>query len=258
MAEIVVITGASSGIGYAIAEQYAKEYARNGKVKKLYLLARSAERLKIISDLCNSYGCPNEFIITDVMDKSASTKAIDKITQGNIIDLLIACSGVSENSLRKAGVKDTFDKLIFDTNVGGVLNIVNPVAIHMQNNKCGQIAIIGSIAGFLHMASSKPYCASKAAINNYTHSLRVALEPYNVQVSLILPGFVDTPMIDSNSFSTPLRYSAEKAARIIISGIEAKKGVIAFPFILYFAAKLLNILPYKLADYVSKFIDRRI
>lgn len=246
----IIITGASSGLGAALAKGYARLEA-----KKIYLLGRSELRLNEIVLECKKIGTEAQEVIgviVDVTDQFSIQKIIDDIASKGPIDLLIAAAGVSENSLKAAGYLGDYTSAIFNTNINGVINSLEPTIKYMQKQGFGQIAVIGSLAGLVSIADSVAYSSSKAAINSYTNGIRVALKASNINVSLIMPGYITTPMTDVNKFSMPLKYSAEEAANIIIKGLNRKRGLIIFPKILYFALKLLNILPYRFIDYLNK------
>jgi short-subunit dehydrogenase len=126
-----------------------------------------------------------------------------------------------------------------------------PAIPFMIANKEGMIVLISSMAGLIGLSSSPSYSASKSAIKFFGDSLRAYLKKFNVKVSVVIPGYITTPMTEVNNFPMPFIISAERAAEIIVSGIEHNEGIIAFPKIMYFGLKLLSFLPYKFLDYIN-------
>jgi short-subunit dehydrogenase len=140
----------------------------------------------------------------------------------------------------------------FSINVLGVLNTVEPAIPAMCARGKGQIAMVGSMAGVRGLPYSPAYCATKAAVHLYGDSLRGALAPHGVSVSVIVPGFVETPMSTRTKSWQPGAMSDEAAARIIARGLERGRAVIAFPLFVYYAMRLFTILPPRLVDAVMR------
>ena len=240
----IIITGSSSGIGFALARKYAAPNVL------LLLFGRSQARLAIIADTCTRKGAEVQTFAGDVQDAFWMTKKIHEIYQNNVVDVLIACAGVSAGTLGQAETQSQVET-IFNTNLNGTLNSVMPIIPYMIKNKRGQIAVVSSMAGLMGLSSAPAYSASKAAVKVFGDALRSYLKPRNVKVSVIIPGYVQTPMTDINTFPMPLMISADKAADLIFEGLKKNKGIIAFPLSTYFLLKLINLLPYKLVDYVN-------
>lgn len=240
----IIITGASSGLGYALAMQYAR--AGN----KLFLFARSSERLQEISELCRKCGAIVTSITADVTDAKLMQKSIQKIIASNNVDIVIACAGVSAGTLDGVETSEQVNK-IFNTNVNGVLNTVMPIIPHMIQKKSGNIAIVSSMAGFLGLSSAPSYSASKGAVRLFAEGLGGYLQSHKVQVSAVIPGYIKTPMTKVNQFPMPFMISAENAAKKIERGIACNKRVIAFPLVMYFLLKFVSILPSKLISYIN-------
>jgi short-subunit dehydrogenase len=140
---------------------------------------------------------------------------------------------------------------IFQTNVNGVINTIMPVIPHMISRQAGNIVIISSMAGIVGLSSSPSYSASKGAVRIFGQSLRGYLKKYKINVSVVIPGYIKTPMTEVNDFPMPFMVSAEKAAQKIIKNVEKGKGVIAFPWIMYAVIRLLELLPDSLFDYIN-------
>ena len=237
----ILITGASSGIGQALAQKYAKENIN------LFLCARNLEKLEKTQQLCQKLGA-NIFIKKlDVTNAREAKKWLDEIQKKFELDLIIANAGISAGT---AHGTESFSQIndIFNTNLNGVLNIIYPAIENMKIRKSGQIAIISSLAGFRGLPSSPAYSASKAAVRVYGEALRGNLAKFGIKVNVICPGYVVTPMTAVNDFPMPFIISAEKCANIIASGLSKNKSRIAFPFPLYFVIWLMTLLSNKITD----------
>ena len=239
----ILITGASQGIGAALALLYAEE-----KVN-LILIARNQQRLEEIKNKCLERGAFTLIQSIDVREKAQLEAFLKDMDTQMPIDIVIANAGVS-NSLKPAWqAEDRLEStFVWDTNLFGVLNTVEPLIANMIKRESGQIALMGSIAGLRGLPQSPVYSASKAAIHSYGQALRAWLKRYRMQVSVICPGFVKTAMSDQLKGVKPGMISAEKAALIIKTQLEKNKGLIAFPKRLYYLAKLANCLPESIVD----------
>lgn len=241
----ILITGASSGIGEALAVRLSSNNTR------LLLLARNNEKLANVAKKC-------ELLESEVLTYSADVKAIpelqsliEEIDQEFPIDLIICNAGVT-NSIGENGEAETWEEIshIIDTNLYGVLASLNPLISRMQQRKQGQIAIISSLAAFYGMAVTPAYCASKAGIKGYGESLRGWLKHDNIKVNMVYPGFVKSPLSDQFKADKPFMISAEKAADIIAKGINSNKASITFPFPLNFGIWFLSAIPAGMADWI--------
>lgn len=238
-----MITGASSGIGEALA----KAYARKGI--KLILIARNKKRLEEIANYCISKGAEVLFKSLDLRKKDAIDGFLseEKIED---IDLIIASAGVSAGTLGGPESQEQINT-IFETNLFGTINTIIPVAHKiMIPKKAGHIAVISSMAGMIGLPSSPSYSASKSSIKILGDALRSYYKNYNITVSVIIPGYVETPMTKVNDYYMPFLISAQKAANIILQGLHNKRGIIVFPKIMYFLLKILNLLPYRIVDWI--------
>lgn len=245
MIESVYISGASSGLGRAMALLYAK----NGK--KLALVARRESVLNEVKAECLASGAKEAFCLpTDLADVEASQnsvrQALEKLEK---IDLFIANAGISRNHTAQTLSWDEF-KNIFDVNVYGAIAGILEILPHMLKTGSGRIVGISSIAGFRGMASATGYSSSKAAFTAFLEGLRQDLlrMKTGVKMSVVSPGFIRTPLVEKNRHPMPLIVSAERAAEIIARGIAADKPHIAFPLPLVFLASIMKILPARLFD----------
>jgi NADP-dependent 3-hydroxy acid dehydrogenase YdfG len=238
----ILITGASSGLGAALA----RIYARPGAL--LFLSARSKERLDDVANDCRARGAVVERAVLDVTDRQAMADWILAADSASPLDLVIANAGISAGSHKGEEENDEQTRAVFATNVDGVLNTLLPILPGMRRRKRGQVAIMSSLAGFRGMAQSPAYCASKAAERVLGEGLRLRLRPEGVRVSVICPGFVRTPLTDRNNFTMPFLMEVERAASIIKLGLALDRGRISFPGPLVFAVWLLSLLPHRFSD----------
>lgn len=243
MQKTILITGASSGLGKALA----LSYAQNGVT--LILLARSKNKLVEVQTSCVNQGAKVYLKALDVTKAEAMTNFITEACMQHNVDLVIANAGISAGTLN-APESEAQVRKIFDTNLNGVLNTILPAIPFMIKKRSGQIAIIGSMAGIMGLASAPAYSASKAALENYANGMRAYLKKFNVHLSIVIPGYIATGMTQVNDFPMPLMISAERAAKLIKNGLAAKKGMIIFPKILYYFIRLISILPYGLRDLI--------
>lgn len=235
----ILITGASSGIGEALAHHYADEGVT------LFLSGRNAERLEMVADECRRRKAEVHTETVDVIDQAAMAVWIDHCDSLHPLDLVIANAGVSGGATANL---DTATRAIFAANIDGVLNTVHPALDHMRARKSGQIAIVSSLAGLIGMPGSPGYSASKAAVRAYGEALRGRYRRDGVDVNVILPGFVVSRITDKNSFRMPFLMSADRAAKIIARGLARNKPRIAFPWQMYSLLMLISALPVRLID----------
>ncbi len=248
--QTILITGASSGLGAALAEEYAVPGAT------LLLLGRSAERLRLVAETCRSRGATVVVEAVEVTDRTAMAERLAALDAATPVDLVIANAGISGGTGTVGGDGFTQPSMeseaqarqIFAVNVDGVLNTVHPLLGPMMARRRGHIALVSSLAGFRGFPGAPAYCASKAAVKVYGEALRGALRPHGLRVSVICPGFVRTPMTAANDYRMPFLMEAGRAARIIRRGLERRKARIAFPAPLAFGVWLAATLPPRLID----------
>lgn len=237
----ILITGASSGLGEALA----LEYAAPGIT--LCLHGRDADRLEQVTGECRQRGAAVVNVTGDVTQTAALTSWIQDVDRLHPIDLVVANAGISGGTARGVeGIDQT--RRIFAVNVDGVINTVMPLIVPMARRGRGQIAIMSSLAAFRGMPGAPAYCASKAAVRLWGEGLRAELAPRGIGVSVICPGFVVSRMTAANDFHMPMLMPADCAARIIRRGLARNRGRIAFPWPMYAAARLLAALPAALVD----------
>ncbi|MCL5260178.1 MAG: SDR family NAD(P)-dependent oxidoreductase [Gammaproteobacteria bacterium] len=241
----ILITGATSGIGKALAESYAKPGVF------LALTGRNLIRLNETAENCRKLGAKVVIDIIEIEDaKTLSTwiRACDQIAP---LDLVIANAGIANSGQEPT---EAIDRAIFTTNLTGVLNTVYPSIEIMQQRKHGQIALISSLVSLYGTPYAPAYSASKAAVKVFGEALRNRLKKHNIQVNVVCPGFVYTPLVKNLPYRMPLAMPAEKAAKIIMRDLSKNKGLIAFPKTIYFLLWSLRLLPTKLIERITYYI----
>ncbi|HEU0117765.1 MAG TPA: SDR family NAD(P)-dependent oxidoreductase, partial [Alphaproteobacteria bacterium] len=192
----------------------------------------------------------------DVTDAEGLAAWIKECDQQQPLDLVIANAGISMAS-GGGDANDEKPRKIFAINVDGTLNTISPAIPLMLQRKRGQIAIMSSLASFIGLAGAPAYSASKAAVRVYGESLRYELASQGVEVNVICPGFIKTPLTDHNHFKMPFLMDVEKAARIIQKGLGVNRGRIAFPWPMYAMTMLLAALPQFALDRIMAILPRK-
>jgi short-subunit dehydrogenase len=248
--KVIWITGASSGIGKAVATKFAK----NG-----WIVAASARRENLLNELkeINENIYPFPLDVTDI-DK-CKLVASNIINQFKNIDICLFGTGMHDPKSEK---KFNLEKVreIMEVNYFGTMNSINSIYDYFSEKKNGQISIISSVAGYRGLPAAGAYCASKAALTSFAESLNFDMQMKNVRVSLVSPGFIKTPMTDQNEFPMPMIKTPEFAANEIYKGLTMKKSFeIHFPKAFTYFLKFLQILPssiyFKLVSKGMKKID---
>ncbi len=232
----IVITGASSGIGEALACAYAAPGVR------LALTGRDAGRLAAVAERCRGLGAEVEEAVVDAADRAAMADWLGGLDRRAPVDLVIANAGVSAGTGNGTESEEQARR-IFQVNVDGVLNTVHPLLPGMQARRRGQIALMASLAGFRGMPGAPAYCASKAAVRVYGESLRGDLAGQGIGVSVICPGFVKSRMTTVNRFPMPFLMETDRAAQVIRRGLARNRGRISFPWPMAAVVWLLAALP---------------
>lgn len=230
----ILITGASSGIGRALAEAYAAPGVT------LLLTGRDAARLDDVAAVCRQKGASAETTTTDVTARDAFAAQLLAWDNKYPVDILIANAGISGAGLYT----------IMDINLNGTFNTIQPLLPRFRARRSGHIVLMSSMAGFRGMPNAPAYSTSKVAVRAYGDALRPLLKPDNIRVSTIFPGFIKTPLTDKNKFDMPFLMEADKAAAIIKRGIDAGKTSIAFPWQMHIFCWLLGVLPRSIGDWI--------
>ena len=219
----IVITGASSGIGEALALDYAEPAIA------LALTGRDKARLETVASACRAKGATVVAETTDVVDREALASWLTAFDDSHPVDLLIANAGVSIDKDNSSLDDFSVIRRTFDINVGGVLNTVEPLLTRLIARRQGQIAVMASLASFIGLPYAASYNASKAAVRVWGESIRYPLRKQGIGVSVICPGFVTTRLTADAPFPMPFLMSATRASAIIRRGLARNEPRIAFP-----------------------------
>lgn len=246
----ILITGASSGLGEALALVYAAPGVT------LALSGRDRGRLDRVAQACRAAGAAVSAEILDVTGAEEVARWIEEMHAKAPLDLVIANAGISGGTgggVGATGESDEQVRRIFAVNLDGVVNTVLPAAALMRAREPrdgvkGQIAIMSSLASFRGIPGVPTYCASKAAVRIYGEALRGALGGDGIEVSVICPGYVKTPMTAGNPYRMPFLMERSRAARIMKRGLAKGRARIAFPLRLYALVWLMAALPPALTD----------
>ena len=255
-ADSILITGASSGIGAALAEIYAKPGVA------LWLSGRDPARLDAVAARCRARGARVATRMLDVVARDAMAEWVADCDRARPLDLVVANAGISAGTggiAKDGGIEAPGQaQRIFAVNVDGVFNTVEPALLLMRRHAPrpgvsadaarGQIAIVSSLAGFRGFPGAPAYSASKAAIKAWGEALGPILAADGIHVAVVCPGFITTPMTGRNDFPMPFLMPADKAARRIRDGLARGRVRIAFPWPMYAMAWLLGALPPSLGN----------
>lgn len=249
----VFLTGASSGIGQALARQYAAQGAQLG------LVARRAEALEAFADECaKAYPQASIAILpADVCQAESIRAAAQAFTaRFGVPDIVIANAGISIGALTGCGDLDTF-RAVMDTNYFGMVATFEPFIDNMSMARHGTLVGIASLAGVRGLPGHGAYSASKAAALRYLESLRVELRPAGISVVTIAPGYIRTPMTDGNPFPMPFLMHADRFAAKAARVIERRSRFAVLPWPMRIVSALLHIMPRWLYDLAMQNAPRK-
>lgn len=239
----VFLTGASSGVGEALARRYA------GLGATLGLVARRAGELQRVAALVSPATVVTYTL--DVRDAAALAAAgADFCARFGTPDIVIANAGVSRGTLTEEPTDLVAFQTVFDINVMGVINTFSPFVAAMRRERRGTLAGIASIAGFRGLPGAGAYSASKAALITYLEALRIEMHGSGVAVLTICPGFIATPMTQHNPYKMPFILTPERAAQLMIRGIERRQRFQVLPWQVAWLGRLLRVTPRPLLDRV--------
>lgn len=243
---VIFLTGASSGIGEGLALALAKLGATVG------LLARRDELLKEIAERCEGFGGIARAFTADVTDAEAVKHAADQLRREfGHIDILIANAGIGGNNAETRSLRPEAVKQVIDINLLGAVNSVHAVLPQMLERGSGQLVAISSLAGFRGLPKSAAYSASKAGMTAFFESVRLDVQHKGVDVTIIQPGFIRTPLTSGRANKMPFLMELEDAIPLFIRAIEKRKKFAAFPWQLATIVRAGRMFPAWLYDRVA-------
>lgn len=246
--ETLLVTGASRGIGRAVALNFAARGAR------LLLLGRDRISLNNVAEQCRRAGGSATLLLVDIQDAEEMKARLLDLDSQHPIDLIIANAGVTSGPSILGGTEPWQDlQAVARTNFLGTLNTVAPLLDNMIARKSGQIAIVGSLAATGRLPFCPSYSAAKAGIETYGRALRRALKQHDIKVNVVSPGYVETAMSQRIVGSKPFMMTAEKAAEIIYRGLRKNKAHIVFPRRLGWLTALSALLPEPALDLCHRY-----
>ena len=243
----VFITGASSGIGKALAYEYAKQGAILG------LVARRGDELQKLAAELRQQGNQTASYIADVREgKALQDAAQDFYSQFGTIDIVIASAGVSIGTLTEHAEDIQSFKTVMNINVMGLINTFQPFIENMIKQQHGQLVGFASVAGIRGLPGAGAYSASKAAAISYLESLRVEMQLHGIAVTTIAPGYIRTPMTDINTYKMPFLMDVEVAAAKFVKAIAAKRRFTVIPWQMGVIARCMRFIPPFLWDFIMR------
>ncbi len=254
----IFITGASSGIGAALAEHYSTFGATLG------LLGRNAQALAAVQAACIAKTTAGQsapmvlFEVADVTDAADMARAMTAlVAKLGVPDIVIANAGVSRGTLAGAPEDVAAFREVFETNVLGLVHTFTPLIPAMSMRGSGKLVGIASVAGLRGIPGSAAYSASKAAAISYCEALRVELRPTGVRVLTLCPGYIDTPMTQVNQFKMPFLLSAEMGAARLARAIAANNAFAIVPWQMSVVGRLMRRLPTGIYDAIFARMPRK-
>ncbi|MBK7935416.1 MAG: SDR family NAD(P)-dependent oxidoreductase [Pyrinomonadaceae bacterium] len=242
----IFLTGASSGIGEALAIAMAKRGATIG------LLARRGELLDKLKKHCEKAGGTARVFACDVTDEDAVLAAANEFfAEFDRIDILIANAGIGGNNAETRALQPLAVKKVIDINLMGAVNSVHAVLPRMLKKGSGQIVAISSLAGFRGLPRSAAYSASKAGMTAFFESVRLDVKHQGVDVTIIQPGFIKTPLTSGREAKMPFLMELDDAIPHFLKAIEKKKRFAAFPWQLATVVRAGKFMPSWLYDRVA-------
>jgi short-subunit dehydrogenase len=243
----ILITGASSGLGASLARSYARPGTR------LTLVGRDAARLEATAANCRDAGADIVTGLFDVGQPEPLGAWLVEQDATSPFDLVIAAAGVSAGARSDGGMEgQALATLQVRTNLLGTLHTIEPLLPALAARGRGQVAVIASIAALRGLPYSPGYSASKAGIRAYGEAIRALLAPAGVAVSVIVPGFFDTPMTDRWQGPTPFMMSLDAMTRAIRRGLDRRHKRITVPRLLAWGSQAADLLPAALSDRIMR------
>jgi short-subunit dehydrogenase len=234
----ILITGASSGLGAALARTYA------GKDTHLCIMGRNAVRLANVAAEIASCGAGCEQAVADVLDEAVLREAIEAYDAAHPVDLAIINAGIFDGRKEGQDLEDLETSLrVIENNLKGALNTLHAILPAMRARRSGHIVFITSLAGLTPLGCALGYSASKSAMVSYALGLKQVLHGSGIRVTTVCPGFIETPLADQHLGWQPFKITADKAAEKIKRGIASRRAIVAFPFVLHALARPSILVP---------------
>jgi NAD(P)-dependent dehydrogenase (short-subunit alcohol dehydrogenase family) len=234
----VFITGASSGLGAALARHYGAAGAQLG------LAGRRLDGLQGTAAGLDAHLYP-----VDVRDAGAMQQAAASfLSEVGVPDVVIAAAGISVGTLTEAAEDATVFRAVMDANVLGLVHTFQPFIAAMQTNGGGVLCGISSVAGVRGLPGGSAYSASKAAATVYLEALRLELKARSIVVVTVAPGYIDTPMTQVNPYAMPFKMTAQTAANKVARCIAQRRAYTVIPWQMAWVARLLKWLPIPVYD----------
>lgn len=241
----IVLTGATGGLGQALVA----EMARPGVV--FFLSGRDPDRLEKVTELAHAQGAQVQCCDVSLTDQAAFLQALMQFEDAHPVDLVLCAAGVKTGNVDGCEPAAQVDRIL-GVNLTATVHVVQAILPKMIERRRGHIGLVSSLAAISPHADLLSYSATKAGVRAYGTALRQALHGTGVSVSVITPGYVDTPMTDRHKGPTPQKMSAETAASIIARGLKAKRAYITFPWLLTVLVRLKALLPVRLRDRIDQ------
>ena len=239
----ILITGATGGIGGALACAYATAGVQ------LFLQGRNGAKLAEVAARCTALGATVETAAIDVRERAQLVAWLQGVGARVPLDLVVICAGININiGADGAGERWADTEALIDINITAAIATVDAVLPAMRARRQGQIALFSSLAAYFGLPITPSYCASKAAIKAYGEALRGWLAPEGIRINVVMPGFVESPMCEEFPGPKPFLWPADKAARYIQRGLAANRARISFPFPLNLGSWYLGVAPAALAQ----------
>ena len=244
--KVILLTGASSGIGEALAIELSKRGAILG------LIARRENLLRELVEKCEKNGTVSRAFSLDITDETAIREAAEEFrNEFGRIDILIANAGIGGGAKHAAALTPQEFRRVIDTNLVGAVNCVAAVLPQMFERGSGQLVAISSLAGFRGLPKSAAYCASKAGMTAFFESVRLDVQSKGVAVTIIQPGFIKTPLTSNRENKMPFLMELNDSIPHFLRAIEKRKKFAAFPWQLATIVRAGKIFPAWLYDRIA-------
>jgi short-subunit dehydrogenase len=249
----ILITGATGGIGSALAEAYAEPG------NTLILQGRNAAHLDEVAAMCKTKGTRVLTRVLDLRNREELAAWLRETCRLEGLDLVIVSAGVNTNTGPEgAGERWEDVEALLEVNVRAAMATVDAVLPSMRARRKGQIALLSSLAAYFGLPVTPSYCASKAAVKAYGEALRGWLAPEGIQVNVVMPGYVESQMCRDMPGPKPFLWPAAKAARYIKRGLARNRPRISFPFPLSLGTWLLSVLPPAISQRILRRLGYRV